>query len=86
MQPTMRDAGFDALDHVPIGVVALALTPRLLRESPTLDAIDIADMAHAQRCDARRVETHGELLDALECGDRTAPLLLEVVVERDEAF
>jgi benzoylformate decarboxylase len=55
---------------------------------PALDAIDIAAMARAQGCDARRVETHDELLDALdtELGHRDTPLLLEVVVEQDETF
>ncbi len=55
---------------------------------PALDAIDIAAMARAQGCEAFRVETHAELLHALdtELGHRDAPLLLEVVVEQDETF
>ena len=55
---------------------------------PALDAIDIAAMARAQGCDARRIETHEELLHALdtELGHRDTPLLLEVVVAQDETF
>jgi benzoylformate decarboxylase len=53
---------------------------------PALDAIDIAAMARAQGCEARRIETHDKLLEALQFGERDAPLLLEVVVEPDETF
>ena len=58
---------------------------------PALDAIDIAALARAQGCEARRIETHDELLAALDellpsLKDRGAPLLLEVVVAQDETF
>jgi benzoylformate decarboxylase len=58
---------------------------------PALDAIDIAAMARAQGCDARRIETHDALLDALDellptLKDRTTPLLLETVVAQDPTF
>ena len=57
---------------------------------PALDAIDIAAMARAQGCEARRVEAHDDLLRALDDveprQDRSTPLLLEVVVAQDETF
>ena len=55
---------------------------------PALDAIDTAAMARAQGCEARRIETDEELLGALdtELGDRTAPLVLDVVVAQDKTF
>ncbi|HEX6025641.1 MAG TPA: thiamine pyrophosphate-dependent enzyme [Solirubrobacter sp.] len=53
---------------------------------PALDAIDISAMARAQGCEARRIETHEELQEALHIQDRDAPLLLEVVIEPDPTF
>jgi benzoylformate decarboxylase len=58
---------------------------------PGLGAVDIAAMARAQGCPAKRVETHEELLEALDealdgIGERREPLLLEVVVAPDEEF
>jgi benzoylformate decarboxylase len=54
---------------------------------PSLERIDIAGLARAQGCEARRIETHDELLDALDEGfDRATPLVLEVVVAQDDAF
>jgi benzoylformate decarboxylase len=54
---------------------------------PALDRIDITALARAQGCDARRIETHAALLDALDDDfDRTTPLVLEVVVAQDETF
>ena len=46
---------------------------------PTLDTVDIAAMARAQGCEARRITTHAELLAELDDApwDRTTPLLLE---------
>jgi benzoylformate decarboxylase len=53
--------------------------------------VDVAGLARALGCPARTVETHAELLDALDelaptLGSRTEPLLLEVRVEQDEVF
>jgi benzoylformate decarboxylase len=52
---------------------------------PALETVDIAAMASAQGVEARRVETHDELLAALDF-ERETPLLLEVVVEQDPTF
>ena len=48
-------------------------------------------MARAQGCEARRIETHDELLAALDetlptCATARRPLLLEVVVAQDATF
>ena len=58
---------------------------------PALDRIDIAAMARAQGCEARRIEAHDDLLARARRRpdrpqDRTSPLLLEVVVAQDETF
>jgi benzoylformate decarboxylase len=58
---------------------------------PALDRIDIAAMARAQGCEARRIEAHDDLLATLDdvladLQDRTSPLLLEVVVAQDDTF
>jgi len=58
---------------------------------PALDGIDVAAMARAQGCEARRVEAHDDLLRVLDdvipaLKDRSTPLLLEVVVAQDETF
>ena len=58
---------------------------------PGFGAIDIAAMARAQGCPARRVETLEDLETALDealdgIGERTEPLLLEVVVAPDSEF
>ena len=55
---------------------------------PALDVIDIAAMANAQGCEARRISTYDDLIHALdtELGDRATPLLLEVVVAQDGTF
>jgi benzoylformate decarboxylase len=58
---------------------------------PEFGAIDIAAMARAQGCPAKRVESHAELLAALDealdgIGERREPLLLEVVVAPDKEF
>jgi benzoylformate decarboxylase len=58
---------------------------------PAFEAIDIAAMARALGCPARRVEDHDDLLRTLDevvpgLGDRTEPLLLEVVVTPDQDF
>ena len=55
---------------------------------PTLDTVDIAAMARAQGCEARRITTHAELLAELDDApwDRTTPLLLEITVAQDESF
>jgi benzoylformate decarboxylase len=58
---------------------------------PALDAIDIAAMARAQGCEARRIEKHAELLSTLDellpaLRERRSPLLLEIVVAQDETF
>jgi benzoylformate decarboxylase len=53
--------------------------------------VDVAGLARAFGCPARRVSEHAELLSALDevvpgLGSRDEPLLLEVVVEPDESF
>jgi benzoylformate decarboxylase len=53
--------------------------------------VDVAGLARAFGCEARTVETHDELLEALDdvvpgLGSRTQPLLLEVRVAPDETF
>jgi benzoylformate decarboxylase len=58
---------------------------------PGFGGIDIAAMARAQGCDARRIETHDELEAALDealdgIDERRQPLLLEVVVAPDQTF
>jgi benzoylformate decarboxylase len=58
---------------------------------PAFGAIDIAAMARAQGCPAKRVETFDELEEALDealdgIGERTEPLLLEVMVAPDSEF
>jgi benzoylformate decarboxylase len=58
---------------------------------PALDAIDIAAMARAQGCEARRIESYPDLLTTLDellptLRDRQSPLLLEIVVAQDETF
>ena len=58
---------------------------------PALEPIDIAAMARAQGCEARRIDDHSTLLAALDellpqLKDRTTPLLLEIVVAQDETF
>jgi benzoylformate decarboxylase len=58
---------------------------------PEFGAIDIAAIARAQGCPAKRVETHAELEAALDealdgIGERREPLLLEVVVAPDREF
>jgi thiamine pyrophosphate-dependent acetolactate synthase large subunit-like protein len=58
---------------------------------PTFEAIDIAGMARALGCPAKRVEEHDDLLRTLDevlpsLTGRTDPLLLEVVVAPDSDF
>jgi benzoylformate decarboxylase len=58
---------------------------------PGFGGIDIAAMARAQGCDARRIETHDELEAALDealdgIDERRQPLLLEVVVAPEQTF
>ena len=55
---------------------------------PALDAVDIAAMARAQGCEARRIATHAELLAELDDAPwhRSTPLLLEIAVAQDESF
>jgi benzoylformate decarboxylase len=58
---------------------------------PGFGSIDIAAMARAQGCPARRVETLEDLQTALDealdgIGERSEPLLLEVVVAPDSEF
>jgi benzoylformate decarboxylase len=58
---------------------------------PGFGAIDIAAMARAQGCPARRVERHDELVGALDeilpgLEGRKEPLLLEVMVAPDPEF
>jgi benzoylformate decarboxylase len=53
--------------------------------------VDIAALARAQGCDARRIEAHGELLEALDeviptLADREEPLLLDVVIAPTASF
>ena len=54
-------------------------------------SVDVAAMARAQGCPARRIAGHDELLEALDevvpgLAGRDEPLLLEVVVEPDPTF
>jgi thiamine pyrophosphate-dependent acetolactate synthase large subunit-like protein len=65
-------------------VVSMASGFALGRGAPALALLH--SMPGLGNCEARRIETHDALLDALEFGDRDAPLLLEVVVEQDETF
>jgi benzoylformate decarboxylase len=58
---------------------------------PAFETVDVSGMARALGCEARRVEKHDDLLDALDevlpgLASRTTPLLLEVVVEPDPDF
>jgi thiamine pyrophosphate-dependent acetolactate synthase large subunit-like protein len=58
---------------------------------PEFEAIDIAAMARALGCPAKRLEDHDDLLRTLDevlpgLADRTEPLLLEVVVAPDSDF
>jgi benzoylformate decarboxylase len=58
---------------------------------PEFEAIEIATMARALGCPAKRVEDHDDLLRTLDVvlpglADRTEPLLLEVVVAPDPDF
>ena len=58
---------------------------------PGFGEIDIAAMARAQMCPARRLNTHDELIGALdeivpELGARDEPLLLETVVAPDPDY
>jgi benzoylformate decarboxylase len=58
---------------------------------PGFGEIDIAAMARAQGCPARRIERHDELVGGLDevvpgLEDRDEPLLLEVVVSPDPEF
>jgi benzoylformate decarboxylase len=58
---------------------------------PDFGAIDIAAMARAQGCAARRVATHDELVGELDevvpgLAGRNEPLLLEVMVAPDRGF
>jgi benzoylformate decarboxylase len=53
--------------------------------------VDVAGLARAFGCPARTVETHDELIDALDeiaptLGTRDEPLLLEVRIAQDETF
>jgi len=58
---------------------------------PGFGAIDIAAMARAQGCQAKRLESHDELVAALDevvprLGERDEPLLLEVMVAPDADY
>jgi thiamine pyrophosphate-dependent acetolactate synthase large subunit-like protein len=58
---------------------------------PAFEAIDIAGMARALGCPAKRVDEHADLLRTLDevipgLRERTEPLLLEVVVAPDANF
>ncbi len=58
---------------------------------PAITTVDIAQMAEAQGCEARRVTTYAQLIAALDetlpsLRDRTAPLLLEIHVAQDATF
>jgi benzoylformate decarboxylase len=58
---------------------------------PAFGAIDISAMARAQGCQARRVETHEQLVGAIDealtgIGERSEPLLLEVLVAPETTF
>jgi benzoylformate decarboxylase len=54
-------------------------------------SVDVAGLARALGCPAQRIEDHPGLVQTLDCvvpelGRRAEPLLLEVVVQPDEAF
>jgi benzoylformate decarboxylase len=58
---------------------------------PAFGAIDLAAIARAQGCNATRVQTHAELVEALDealpgLAERAEPLLLEVIVSADREF
>jgi benzoylformate decarboxylase len=58
---------------------------------PQIEGVDICSIARGFGCDAVRVDTHEALIDRLDAelatlAERTAPLLLEVVVAQDETF
>jgi benzoylformate decarboxylase len=53
---------------------------------PRVEHLDFGGLAAGFGCASRRVETHEQLLDALETFDLDAPLLLDVVVEQDAVF
>jgi benzoylformate decarboxylase len=58
---------------------------------PALDDVDLSAMARAQGVEAIRLTGHAELLAQLDAvlptlAERTAPLVLEVVVEQDATF
>jgi benzoylformate decarboxylase len=58
---------------------------------PGFGAIDIAAMARAQGCRAKRLESHDELVAALDeavaqLGERDEPLLLEAIVAPDAVY
>jgi benzoylformate decarboxylase len=58
---------------------------------PAFEAVDIAGLARALGCPARRIEGHDELVRAFDevvpgLADREEPLLLEVVVAPDTTF
>jgi benzoylformate decarboxylase len=58
---------------------------------PSFESIDLSAMARAQGCEARRIATHAELVEALDeaipgLADRRSPLLLEAMVAADPQF
>ena len=58
---------------------------------PAVRGVDITAVARGFGCPAERIETHDELLQALDeavpgLGAREEPLLLEVVIEPDPTF
>ena len=58
---------------------------------PAITTVDIAQMAEAQGCEARRITTYTELTAALDetlpgLRDRDTPLLLEIHVAQDATF
>jgi benzoylformate decarboxylase len=58
---------------------------------PAFDEVEMAGLARALGCDARRVTTYDELVEILDdvvpgLADRTAPLLLDVAVVPDSHF
>jgi benzoylformate decarboxylase len=58
---------------------------------PSFESIDLSAMASAQGCEARRVATHAELVEALDeaipgLAERRSPLLLETLVAADPQF
>jgi benzoylformate decarboxylase len=58
---------------------------------PGFGAIDIAAMARAQGCQAKRLQRHDELVAALDevvprLGERDEPLLLEVMVAPEAGY